>query len=152
SPNYLSSDMRVREMGNAARDYILRRTKDNVLSEMPPKLFRDAEVEQLGSEPASHLRCLGRRSGRREADRVGSVDRGHEAAEVDLQALVALRDENRRYKERFGHIFVVCASGKSADEMLALLRDRIDNAPDEELSIAAEEQRKITHLRLDKLA
>ena len=68
------------------------------------------------------------------------------------EVLIALRDGNRRYRERFGHIFVVCASGKSAEEMLALLRARSDNDPADELRIAAEEQRKITHLRLDKLA
>jgi SNF2 family DNA or RNA helicase len=45
APNYLSADMRIRELGKAARDYILRRTKDKVLTEMPPKLYRDAEVE-----------------------------------------------------------------------------------------------------------
>ena len=65
--------------------------------------------------------------------------------------LVALHDGNRRYRARFGHIFVVCASGKSADEMLALLEARIGNAPNDELSIAAAEQGKITHLRLEKL-
>lgn len=67
------------------------------------------------------------------------------------ETLVALRGGNRRYRARFGHIFVVCASGKRADEMLALLQARIDNDPAAELRIAAEEQRKITHLRLDKL-
>jgi 2-oxo-4-hydroxy-4-carboxy-5-ureidoimidazoline decarboxylase len=68
------------------------------------------------------------------------------------ETLIALRDGNRRYRERFGHIFVVCASGKSAEEMLALLETRSDNTPAEEIRIAAEEQRKILHLRLDKLA
>jgi hypothetical protein len=53
---------------------------------------RGAEVEQLGSEPASHLRGLGRRTGRREADRVCSVDGGHQAAQVDLGAVVTLGD------------------------------------------------------------
>ncbi len=45
SPNFLSTDMRAKEMGAAVRDYILRRTKDKVLTEMPPKLYRDAAVE-----------------------------------------------------------------------------------------------------------
>jgi 2-oxo-4-hydroxy-4-carboxy-5-ureidoimidazoline decarboxylase len=44
----------------------------------------------------------------------------------------------------------VCATGKTADEMLALLRGRLQNAPAEELTIAAAEQAKITHLRLEK--
>lgn len=70
---------------------------------------------------------------------------------ADESVLTRLAARNREYEARFGHIFIVCASGKSADEMLALLEARLDNEPDAELSIAAEEQRKITRLRLDKL-
>lgn len=66
------------------------------------------------------------------------------------QTLAALRDANAAYRRRFGHIFVVCATGKSADEMLALLRQRLPNDPDTELRIAAAEQAKITRLRLEK--
>jgi hydroxyisourate hydrolase len=62
-----------------------------------------------------------------------------------------LAEANRIYEDRFGHIFIVCATGKSAEEMLALLRQRLGNDPDPELRIAAEEQRKITRLRLEKL-
>jgi 2-oxo-4-hydroxy-4-carboxy-5-ureidoimidazoline decarboxylase len=65
--------------------------------------------------------------------------------------LVALRDGNLRYEERFGHIFIVCATGKSAAEMLALLEERLGNDPERELAIAAAEQAKITRLRLEKL-
>lgn len=80
-----------------------------------------------------------------------SSDEQAGAAEADEATLLALRDLNRRYKERFGHIFVVCATGKTAAQMLALLRERIDNEPDPELQIAAAEQAKITRLRLEKL-
>lgn len=66
--------------------------------------------------------------------------------------LNALREGNLAYEARFGHIFIVCASGKSADEMLALLNARLPNAPDDELRVAAGEQGKITKLRLAKLA
>jgi 2-oxo-4-hydroxy-4-carboxy-5-ureidoimidazoline decarboxylase len=59
---------------------------------------------------------------------------------------------NARYLARFGFIFIVCASAKSAEEMLELLEARIDNDPDREISIAAAEQAKITRLRLEKLA
>ena len=58
---------------------------------------------------------------------------------------------NRAYEARFGYIFIVCATGKSAGEMLAILEQRLTNDPDGELHIAAEEQRKITRLRLAKL-
>ena len=72
-----------------------------------------------------------------------------QASAATLQDLAAL---NHRYRERFGFVFLVCATGKSADEMLALLRARIDNPADVELRIAAAEQAKITRLRLEKLA
>ncbi|HEY6879206.1 MAG TPA: 2-oxo-4-hydroxy-4-carboxy-5-ureidoimidazoline decarboxylase [Polyangiales bacterium] len=73
-------------------------------------------------------------------------------AHADDATLLALREENAAYRRRFGHIFIVCATGKSAAEMLALLRGRIHNEAAQELAIAAAEQAKITHLRLEKLA
>lgn len=65
-----------------------------------------------------------------------------------LQGLVAA---NRAYEAKFGYIFIVSATGKSADEMLTLLRKRLDNSPEEEVQVAAEEQRSIASLRLEKL-
>jgi OHCU decarboxylase len=64
---------------------------------------------------------------------------------------VALAAGNQKYRDRFGFIFIICASGKSADEMLASLNRRLQNDPETELVIASEEQRKITRLRLEKL-
>jgi 2-oxo-4-hydroxy-4-carboxy--5-ureidoimidazoline (OHCU) decarboxylase len=58
---------------------------------------------------------------------------------------------NEDYQSRFGYIFIVCATGKTAAEMLAALEDRLTNDPAVELRVAAEEQRKITGLRLAKL-
>lgn len=63
----------------------------------------------------------------------------------------ALASGNTAYEKKFGFIFIVCASGKSASEMLALLEARLPNSREQELQNAAEEQRKIFHLRLDKL-
>jgi 2-oxo-4-hydroxy-4-carboxy--5-ureidoimidazoline (OHCU) decarboxylase len=62
--------------------------------------------------------------------------------------LTALADANDSYFQRFGFIFIVCATGKSAPEMLSLLRVRLGNDRVTELRIAAEEQAKITALRL----
>jgi 2-oxo-4-hydroxy-4-carboxy-5-ureidoimidazoline decarboxylase len=59
-----------------------------------------------------------------------------------------LAEANQAYLDRFGFIFIVCATGKSAEEMLQLLRDRLDNDRASELRIAAEEQARITALRL----
>ena len=67
------------------------------------------------------------------------------------EALEALAIQNRAYTERFGYVFLICASGKSSEEILNALRQRLPNDPDTELSRAAEEQRKITQLRLEKL-
>jgi 2-oxo-4-hydroxy-4-carboxy-5-ureidoimidazoline decarboxylase len=58
---------------------------------------------------------------------------------------------NQLYQRRFGYMFIVCATGRSPAEMLALLEARISNGPNAELRIAADEQRKITGLRLAKL-
>jgi 2-oxo-4-hydroxy-4-carboxy-5-ureidoimidazoline decarboxylase len=70
---------------------------------------------------------------------------------ADVTMLEALAAGNHAYEEKFGFIFIVCASGKSAREMLDLLNERIGNDPKEELKIAMNEQNKITHLRLQKL-
>ena len=65
--------------------------------------------------------------------------------------LAALADENRVYSKKFGYVFLICATGKSSEEILAALRQRLPNAPEIEMKTAAEEQRKITRLRLQKL-
>ena len=66
--------------------------------------------------------------------------------------LEALAEGNAAYERRFGFIFIVCATGKTAEEMLGLLRSRIDNDPTREIQIAAAEQAKITALRLEAIA
>jgi 2-oxo-4-hydroxy-4-carboxy-5-ureidoimidazoline decarboxylase len=73
-------------------------------------------------------------------------------AAADEATLEALRAGNAAYEARFGFVFLLCATGKGAHEVLARLEDRIGNDPTTELHIAAAEQAKITHLRLDKLA
>ncbi len=74
---------------------------------------------------------------------------GTQEAATDI--LAALAEGNRAYEQRFGQTFLICAAGRSADEMLAELRARMGNEPETELRVAAEEQRKITRLRLAKL-
>ncbi|HEV8628955.1 MAG TPA: 2-oxo-4-hydroxy-4-carboxy-5-ureidoimidazoline decarboxylase, partial [Thermoanaerobaculia bacterium] len=77
-------------------------------------------------------------------EQVGARDAG-----PDTRA--ALDEANRAYRERFGYIFIVCASGRSGEEMLALCRQRLGNDPERELSVAAAEQRRIAGLRLQRL-
>jgi 2-oxo-4-hydroxy-4-carboxy-5-ureidoimidazoline decarboxylase len=79
-----------------------------------------------------------------------SAEQGGVAGAV-ASVLHALADANRRYAERFGYIFIVCATGKSAEEMLQILQQRLHNEPEQELLVAAAEQEKITRLRLEKL-
>ena len=74
---------------------------------------------------------------------------GMQSASEDT--IQALKVANAQYLERFGYIFIVCATGKSADEMLAIIQERLPNAPEVELPIAAFEQQKITTIRLEKL-
>lgn len=74
------------------------------------------------------------------------------AAGAAEATLAALAQGNATYEERFGHVFLISATGKTADEMLGALRGRLTNDPATELRLAAEEQAKITRLRLDKLA
>ena len=114
----------------------LREAADRVWWSLGPEDWREAF--------AAHPR-IGEKGGRwSEQEQAGA--RG-----ADSETLAALVEANRRYEARFDHIFIVCATGKSAAEMLALLRERMNNDPQTELRVAAEEQRKITHLRLEKL-
>jgi 2-oxo-4-hydroxy-4-carboxy-5-ureidoimidazoline decarboxylase len=70
---------------------------------------------------------------------------------ADETVLLALREQNQVYLEKFGFIFIICATGKSASQMLALLEARINNSPDEELANGAIAQGEIMNLRLSKL-
>jgi len=79
----------------------------------------------------------------------GGEQKGVESA--DRAVLERLAKGNADYEEKFGHIFIVCATGKSAAEMLALLEARMPNDPKTEVMVAAEEQNKITRIRLKKL-
>lgn len=89
--------------------------------------------------------------------RIGDRVSGKEAQEqagaraASLSVKEQLADANRRYESKFGHIYIVCATGKTAEEMLAIARARLGNDPEAELRIAAEEQRRIMQLRLRKL-
>ena len=70
---------------------------------------------------------------------------------VSEDILKEIAEGNQLYEKKFGYIFIVCATGKTAEEMLALLKERLKNDPEAELLTAAEEQNKITQLRLGNL-
>jgi len=72
------------------------------------------------------------------------------AANLTPDIATQLAAANRAYEEKFHRIFIVCATGKSAEAMLAILNHRLSNDPATELSEAAEQQRQITQIRLRK--
>lgn len=71
-------------------------------------------------------------------------------ATAEERVLAELAQGNALYEERFGFTYIVCATGKSADEMLAILRRRLNSDRETELKEAAEQQRQITQIRLGK--
>jgi len=90
--------------------------------------------------------------------RIGARDADAQAAEEQSGMNVAadstragLLEINRQYEAKFGYIYIVCATGKSAAEMLEIALGRLRNPPELELAVAAGEQQKITRLRLEKL-
>jgi OHCU decarboxylase len=72
-------------------------------------------------------------------------------ADAAAETKAELAARNQEYEQRFGFIFIVCATGKTSAEMLAILNARLQNDTGTELRIAAEEQRKITRLRIEKM-
>jgi OHCU decarboxylase len=96
---------------------------------------------QIGDKPGS-----GSESARQWA---AGEQAGARTATDDVKARLARA--NRAYLEKFGYIYIVCATGKTAEGMLAILNQRLQNDLAGELSIAAEQQRLITRIRLDKL-
>lgn len=67
------------------------------------------------------------------------------------ETLLGLAEGNKEYEKNFGYIFIICATGKSAGEILTKLRQRLHNPPEEEIRVAAYEQSLITRIRLEKL-
>lgn len=111
----------------------------------------DGLTEDEWREAFSHHPKIGDREMLRQRFPATHALSAREQAGVDHApdaVLDALADGNRRYEETFGYIFIVCASGRSADEMLAMLTARLGNDPTHEIRIAAAEQARITALRL----
>ena len=74
----------------------------------------------------------------------------HQVQEAGARLRNALAEGNREYEQRFGRTFLVCASGKGAQEILDILQQRLRNAASTELLEAGEQQRQITHIRLKR--
>ena len=117
-----------------------------IWAQLGPEDYREAFSHH--PEIGSNLEDLRKRFGKTAAWSQAEQSAAMSASEATLRAL---RDGNQAYRERFGYSFIVCATGKSAREMLELLEQRLPHAPERELAIAAAEQAKITRLRLEKL-
>ena len=119
-------------------------------------LYADAEAvwAELGHddflEAFGHHPRIG--AGADQTDEAWARQEQARVGDADGETRRSLVGANERYLARFGYIFIVCATGKSAAEMLELLEARLGNDPVRELAIAAGEQARITRLRLEKLA
>jgi allantoicase len=118
---------------------------DAAADDVPPLEWREAL--------AHHPRIGETRAEAQQSARAQAWSAGEQSAarHGDQSRLSALADLNREYEARFGYVFVVCATGRSATEISDLLRQRLNNDPDTELRVAAAEHRRITRLRLEKL-
>jgi 2-oxo-4-hydroxy-4-carboxy-5-ureidoimidazoline decarboxylase len=121
------------------------------------RLLRTARIEWFGLTEADWLEAFSHHpkigdqaslAARFPATHDLSATEQSAAAGASASVIDQLAEANQAYLDRFGFIFIVCATGKTAEEMLALLRARLPNDRATELRVAAEEQAKITALRL----
>jgi OHCU decarboxylase len=117
----------------------LQRTADEVWLRLDPTDWREA----LDGHPR-----IGEQGGT-SADFSRQEQAGMSGATDEVRAAIVAG--NRSYEDRFGHVFLISAAGRTPTEILNALRCRLDNDPDTELRTAAEEHRRITRLRLAKL-
>lgn len=116
-------------------------------------VWRSLEPADWKEAFAHHPRIGERKSAAVQSERGAAWAAGEQSGmdRAAADAREALADMNREYEKRFGYIYIVCATGKTADELVATARERLRNDPETELMVAAEEQRRITRLRLEKL-
>ena len=120
-------------------------TDEDGLLAAATRLWASSSDDDLRQAMAAHPRIGERTGGEREnAEQAGT-------ASADSGTLAALAAGNREYEAKFGHVYLVFATGKSAAEMLDILKDRLARSPADELVTAREEQRKITENRLRNL-
>ena len=127
---------------------------------MVEHLFTAAERIWRGLSPADYLEAFAahpkigsKKAAASQRARAAGWSAGEQSgtASAEKKVLDELREANRLYEEKFGFIFIVCATGKTAGEMLAICKARLGNSMESELAIAADEQLKITEIRLTKL-
>ncbi len=123
------------------------------LLEQAEKIWRSLDAQDWLEAFSAHPKIGSRKAAPKQQAQSAKWSGGEQAgtntaAETILNQLA---EANSLYENKFGVIFIVCATGKSAEEMLELCRKRLSNEADAEIRIAADEQRKITEIRLKKL-
>ena len=123
------------------------------LLEQSGQIWRYLEARDWLEAFTAHPKIGSRKATPKQQVQSARWSKGEQSGMHAATALVldALAEANRLYEEKFGYIFIVCATGKSAEEMLGICRERLSNDANTEIHIAAEEQRKITEIRLKKL-
>jgi allantoicase len=110
----------------------------------------ELDRDDLGEALSAHPR-IGQRPTGASTEAVWSRQEQAAVGDADAAVRSALQEGNRAYEERFGHVFLIAASGRSAGELLAALHERLGNDPDTEWGVVAEELKTITRLRLERL-
>jgi len=136
-----------------ARAMALRRPFANFdrLLQAATEIWRGLDAVDWLEAFRAHPRIGERRAAAPTAPAAWSAQEQAGMARAPAAVASALEEANQEYADKFGFIFIICASGKTADEMLRNLRSRLLNSREQELPVAAEEQNKITLLRLKRL-
>lgn len=120
----------------------LRAHSDTVLDALPWEDVREA----IDAHPR-----IGERAKGADTESAWSRDEQSTAATQDEKTQAELLDANKQYEERFGYVFLICATGLSATDILGALRQRLANSPDDERIVVRDELTRIVGLRIDKL-
>jgi OHCU decarboxylase len=117
------------------------------------QIWHNLEAEDWLEAFAAHPKIGAKKAVSHQTAQSAAWSKGEQSGtqNADVSVLDALTEANRLYEQKFGFIFIVCATGKSAEEMLEICRRRLNNEPEKEIRVAADEQRKITEIRLKKL-
>jgi 2-oxo-4-hydroxy-4-carboxy-5-ureidoimidazoline decarboxylase len=113
------------------------------------KAARELTAADVDRALAAHPRIGERAEGPGTEAELSREEQSGVSTDADTRA--ALHEGNHAYEQRFGRVFLICATGRSADEILAALRERLENDEQTEAAVVAEELRKIALLRLRKL-
>jgi len=125
-----------------------------------PRLFESAETIWAGLGQKEWLKAIrhhppigSKRANSKQSSKAREWSSGEQSAaqKSSAETLAVLDAANQAYRATFGYVFLICAAGLSADEILHHLRRRLANDPETEMRVSAEELKKITRLRLEKL-